>query len=341
MRFHRERSTVFLALVILAGAFASVEAQQPRTRTLKYDASRREWVELPPPPPGTAEGDLHQIRMLIADGDHRAVLSSVKRSLKLYGTSSPHYPDLLIAKAEALIGRREYHEAYTVLEQFLNEFGGTKLTPEALRLEFVIAETYLTGVKRKIWGFRWLSGEDIAYQILDDISVNYPNSRYAEFAIKTKADDLFRKGRHGLAELEYARLLRDYPQTRYHRYALRRSAEAALASFAGVEYDDAALIEAEERYRDYRARYGRVAEREDRVIEILDAIRERRAEKEFSIGAYYERTGHVSSAVFYYQSVRAQWPDSVAATKAVTRLELIGAPGPVATASPTRRSVGP
>ena len=328
MKVHCERYTIFLTVVIVLGAIGSVEAQHPRTRTLKYDANRREWAELPPPPPGTAEGDLHEIRMLIAGGDHREALSSAKRFLESYGRSNSLYPNLLVAKAEALIGRRDYQQAYTVLERFLNEFGGTELTAEALRLEFVIAETYLAGVKRKIWGFRWLSGEETAYQILDDISVNYPESQCAELAIKAKADDLFRKGQHALAELEYARLLRDYPQTRYHRYALRRSAEAALASFGGVEYDDAALIEAEERYLDYRARYGAIAEREDRVGEILDAIRERRAGKEFSIGAYYERTRHLSAAIFYYQSVRDRWPDSVAATKAVTRLELLGTPAP-------------
>ena len=341
MTICREQVTVLLMIVFGVGTFASVEAQQPRTRTLEYDADRREWVEVPPPPLGTPEGDLHQIRTLIAGGDHRGALSLMTQFLKSYGPSNPHYPELLIAEAEAQIGLREYYKAYTLLEQFLDEFGGTELTSEALRLEFVIAETYLAGTKRKIWGLRWWSGEDVAHQILDDISLNYPDSDLAEFAIKSKADDLFQKGRHGLAELEYARLLRDYPQTRYHRYALRRSAEAALASFAGVEYDDAALIEAEERYRDYQARYGRMAERDDRVTEILDGIRERRAEKEFSIGAYYERTGHLSSAVFCYQSVRDQWPGTVAASKAATRLGLLGVTHPVATVGRPRESREP
>ena len=334
----RSRSIASLLVVAgLLGIVAPVGAQQPRTRSLKYNPDRKEWIEVPPPPPGTAEGDLYHIRVLVKNGENRSALAAIKRFIKSYGAANVHYPEALLEKAQALIGRRDYHQAYVQLEEFLNQFAGIALTDEALRLEFVIAETYLSGVKRKLWGLRWLSGEDLAYQILDDISVNYPDSEHAEYAVKAKADHLFRKGEYGLAELEYARLLRDYPHTRYHRHALGKSAAAALAGFAGVEYDDAALIEAEERYRDYQARYGAVADREG-VQEILENITARRAEKEFSIGAYYERTGHLSSAVFYYQSVRVNWPDTIAAAKAAARLELLEAPGPAASVGGARRT---
>lgn len=318
---------VVLGLWMLLGANAAV-ALQPRTRTLTYDPDRKAWAELPPPPPGTPEGDLHAIKVRIREEDYGSALSAIKEFFKRYGESGPFQPEVLIAKAEALIGRDDYDKAHLVLQEFLGGFGGMALTSEALRLEFVIAEAYLSGVKRKVWGIRLFSGEDIAFRILDEIATDYPDSRLAELATKTKADYLFRTGEHALAELEYARLLRDYPQSRYHPFALRRSAESALASFAGVDYDDAALIEAEERYYEYRLRYAAQADREG-VGLILDGIREARAEKDFSTGAYYERTGHLSSAIFYYRFVRDNWPNTIATTKATERLELLGALGPV------------
>ena len=313
----------------------SAGADQPRTRTLTYDPEKKEWVELPPPPPGTPEGDLHVIRVQIKEGKYRRALKGVKRFVKTYGKSDPSYPGAMIAKAEALIGRRHYYKAHLVLQEFLSEFGGIALTSEALRLEFVVAETFLTGVKRKWLGMRFLSGQDLAYRILDEISVDYPDDRLAEPAIKTKADHAFREGDHVSAELEYARLIKEYPQSRYHRLALRRSAEAALASYGGVDYDEAALIEAEERYRDYRRHYPGAADREG-VGLLLASIREQRAEKEFSIGAYYERTDHLSSAIFYYRAVVDNWPDTIGARKATSRLELLGAGEPVASAEHAR-----
>ncbi len=323
IRHGRSLSTCLLLGLALAPAVKPVHGEQPRSRTLIYDGKRKDWVETPPPPYGTAAGDLHAIRVLIKDAKFRNALAAVKKFIKTYGESDALYPDILIAKAEALIGRKNYHEAYLILQEFLNQFAGTGLTTDALQMEFVIAETYLAGTKRKIMGLRLLSGEDLAFRILDEISVDYPEAELAELAIKTKADYLFKKGEHSLAELEYSRFLREFPHSRYHQFCFRRSAEAALASFQGIDYDETALIEAEERYRDYQRAYPVAAQREG-VDLVLDGIREARAEKEFSVGQYYERTDHLRSAVFHYELVRERWPDALAATKATSRLQLIG-----------------
>ncbi|MEK7710455.1 MAG: outer membrane protein assembly factor BamD [Planctomycetota bacterium] len=302
-------------------------AQTPRARTLTYDSQRKEWVELPPPPTGTAAGDLYEIRRLNAEEKYRNALSGVQRFIKQYSKSDSLYPEVLLTQAEALVGRKQFDKAHTILQSFLGEFGGMAITSEALRLEFVVAEAYLSGVKRTVWRVFRVSGVDEAYKILDQIAADYPDSRLAEPAIKVKGDHLFRVGEHALAELEYARLLRDYPKSRYHQYALRRAADSALASFAGVEFDEAAIIEAEERFNDYRTRYRAEADR-DGVGQVLDTIHEMRAEKDFRIGEYYERTDHLSSAVFYYKSVRENQRNTIAAARATRRLELLGALAP-------------
>lgn len=320
-----------LALVVMGVPGSNLAgAQQPRIRTLTYEPQQKEWIEQPPPPAGTAEGDLYAVKVQIHDGHYRGALSAIKRLVAKYGNAAPAYPEALIAKAEALIGLKDYAKAHVVLQTYLGEFGGMTLTAEALRLEFIIAEAYLSGVKRRVWLIFRGSGDDTAYQILDEISSDYPDSPLAELAVKTKADHLFKVGEHALAELEYARVLKDYPRSRYQQFSLGRSAESALASFAGVEYDEAALVEAEERYNDYRLRYRPQADREG-VGLILDSIHEMRGEKDYLIGQYYERTDHPSSAVFYYQGVRKGYPGTIAAAKATSRLELLGVLEPVAT----------
>jgi len=59
-----------------------------------------------------------------------------------------------------------------------------------------------------------------------------------------------------------------------------------------------------------------------------------RAEKDFLIGQYYDRTDHPGSAIFYYQGVRNGYPETIAAAKAALRLELLGVLEPVATREP-------
>jgi len=312
-----------VTVVLAIAAVSPTQAQQSRTHTLTYEKDTRKWTEVAPPRPGTSEGDLYLIRESISDQAFGRALSQVKAFVKAHGTEDPLYPDVLVAQAEAQIGRRDFVVARETLQSFLSQFTGTAATSDAVRLEFIIAESFLDGAKRKLWGVPLLSGEDLALQILGEISADFPDDHYAELALKTKADYLFKTGEHALAELEYNRLIREYPRSRYHEYAARRAAEAALASFAGVQYDDSALVEAAERFEEYRAAYPAQADREG-VALVLDSVREMRADKEYLIGEYYERTEHLSSAVFYYKLVRKDWPDSVAAAKATRRLELLG-----------------
>lgn len=317
--------TIILGIAVSLGG-QGADAQEMRRRTLTYDLENKKWDEAPPPTPGTAKAELFEMKENIKKGEYKFALQAVQPFVTEFGKTHQLYPNILIAKAEALIGQEEYDKAYETTQEFLNEFSGIALSAEALRLEFLIAEAYLGGAKRKVWGMKLFSGEDLAMEILDELSTDYPNSRIAELAYKTKADHMFATGDHALAEIEYGRLLQEYPQSRYHQYALRRSADAALASFGGVEYDEAALIEADERYNDYRMTYPGDSEVEG-VGLILDGIREKQAEKQYRIAQYYERTGHLSSAVYYYRLVEKEWADTLGASKASVRLEILNPVG--------------
>ncbi len=310
-----------LALVALAPSLSA--APPTRARKLDYDSSKKVWSELPPPIPGTPEGDLFALRQTLAAKGFRRAGEGAKRWIKKYGKDDPLYPDLLLVRAEADIGLRKFDKAFKSLQEFINQFSGIQQTSEALRLEFIVAEAYLGGAKRRFLGLPLFSGEDRAFQILDEIALDHPDDPLAPLAVKTKADYLFRRGEHDQAEIEYARMQREYPRSRYDPFVMRRAADAALASFGGVEFDEAALIEAHERYSDYRVRYAAAADREGIGL-ILDNIRELQAEKDYRIGMYYERTDHLSSAVYCYRAVLTDYADSVAAGKAGKRLELLG-----------------
>lgn len=315
-----------ILLIVIAGLVCcdSANAQQPRRRTLEYKPENKTWVEQASPPPGTAAGDLHLIKEDIKASKNSEADKAIAQWLKQYGQNDAHYAELLIAKANVLISRKDFFGAHLELQSFLSQFGKTPITTEALRLEFIIAEHFLTGVKRKVLGIPMISDEDTAYSILDEISVEYPDSQYAVLAIKTKAEHLFQSGEHGLAELEYSRLLKEYPNSRYHQLAVSQSAKASLASFGGVEYDEAALIEAEDRFHEYRRAYPDAANH-DGVPLILDSIRETRAEKDRLIAQYYEKTDHLSTAIYYYSQVTQKWSGTIAAQKATKRLQLLGA----------------
>ena len=317
------------ALMMLGGtgpgsAFAD-EPPPDRPHQLRFDPERSEWIDLPRPEPGTAAGDLAAARASFAERRHKKARRLIKTWQKTYGMASELYPEALLLQARTEKALREYYQAYELLDRLLGEFRSTEVADDAAVELFNIAEVYLSGVRRKLWGMRLLNASDLALDILDRISTEFAGTRLAELSLKAKADYFFDRGDFTLAELEYARLLQDYPESQYRRYAMKHSADAALASFTGVRFDDASLVEAEERYRAYARQYPDHAGREG-VNLILHGIRERRAEKEFEIGLYYRRIGQLQAARFYFESVRAHWPDTAAAAKATGALAGPSAP---------------
>jgi outer membrane protein assembly factor BamD (BamD/ComL family) len=307
----------------IASDAASAGDNVPRGRQLEYDPATGQWIESPPPVEGTSLGDLQIARQAYAREDYDDAHRRVKKWLKAYAQEPDYLPDALLLRAEVEIARRDYYKAHQHLQEYLDEYSGTQGAERALEYEFIIAEVFLSGVKRKWLGMRILSSEDTALNILDEIAAGYPDTSLAEQAVLTKARYYFSKSEFALAEMEYARLAQEFPRSRYVRLAKRRSADAAMASFPGIEFDDAALIEAEERYSEYLAQYGDPAEQEG-IGQLLDQIHSQRAAKELSIGRYYEKTGHSGAAAFYYRSTCENWPDTIAATQARGHLRSMG-----------------
>lgn len=312
-----------LALLLLASA-SPAAGPGPRSEQLKLDPKTGEFVEIAPPEPGTADGDLRLVRKAMAEGNYGRAKRGIKRWLKAYGESHALARQALILRAAIEIAREDYYKAHLHLQEFLDVYQVSVEATRALELEFIIAERFLSGTRRKIWGMRLLNATEKGLEILDAIANDYPGSTLAENAIKTKADYYFQSGDFTLAELEYSRLSEEFPRSRYARLSMRKSAESALASFPGIEFDDAALIEAQERFRLYLAQYPGSAEQEG-VGQILQQIHSQRAAKEFLIGQYYERTKRLDSAIFYFRSTLNNWPETIAASQARERLAALGA----------------
>ncbi|MCH7525936.1 MAG: outer membrane protein assembly factor BamD [Planctomycetes bacterium] len=311
-----------LVAVVMSAPLAAGDGPPARAERLRFDSRTESWIALPRPEPGTAAGDLAIARSLFADGAYKKAKKAAGKWLNRYGDEHEEYPAAVLLLAQAKKARRNYHAAHETLQELLSDFRGTGYAEEALVEDFNIAEVFLSGVRRKLWGMRLLKADETGLEILDRISTDYDGTAIAEKAIKTKADYFYRRGDFSLAELEYARLVREFPQSRYTRYAMRRSADAALASFGGVCFDDAPLIEAEERFKLYMERFPGAAQQEGVGLR-LNEIREKRAAKELEIGRYYERAKQHAAAVFYYRSAMENWPESIAANKAASALESI------------------
>lgn len=336
------RFLFILAAAVLTAPAPANSAEPVRkdrfVETWTVDPKTGQWVERPPPQPGTEDGDLDLARQALAREEYKDAATRAKAWIKTYGGSAERYPEALYVSATAQFELGEYRAAHDAYKALLNDFPGSTYAERALSAEFRIAEQYLAGQKRKAWGgLLRIRDYEEGIKIMDDIIANHAGTELAELAVKTKADYYFRQGDFDLAQDEYARLARDYSRGRYEPYALLRSAEAALASFAGVRFDDAGLIEAEERFRQFEQRYPQIAGAKQ-VPVLLDQIRTTRAQKEYVTADFYERTHKRSAAAFYYRSTIRNWPGTTWSAQAEARLMRLGLNESAPTTQPAVRA---
>lgn len=299
------------------------QEEQLRERHV-LDPEADEWRPLEAP--AIAEDAvLGEVRRALAGGETRRA----RRLLDEWIEQNPGHPreiEARLLRGEVEFQRRDYWRAYEIYESVADEAGG-ELLDRALRREMDVARAFLAGEKRIVWGFLRLPAYDDGLEILDRIWERAPNTALGEEALRLKADYYYASGEFDLAQEEYAHLAREYPSGRYIRQTLFRAADAANASFPGVEFDDRALLDAEERYRRLQRAFPVYAERQN-VGVILDGVRELRATKDLEIARWYEKTGQEGAAEFYYRAVLKDYPGTTAAREAAVHLRSLTGDAP-------------
>lgn len=329
-----ERTSPFLILTFLILPSVGF-AQENETfhERLEFDAETGKWIELPPPIPGTEGGDLAVARSMLARGEYKNARKAFKQWFKTYPDSSL-WPEALFYAAETEVSAEDVKprsgdliQAYEWLETLLDGWRGNELADRALHKEFVIAQMLLfKDRKQKLWGgVLWLSATDEALDMLNKIiDLWAPGTPLAERALRFKADYHYQNGEFEEAEMAYSRLMREYPRGQHHRFAMLRSGQSALARFPGVEFDEADLLEAEVYLRDFHDRYPEESA-EKSVPQLLKGITDRRAEKEYNIAQYYERTDEIDAAAYYYRWIVEHYPETTWSAQAQERLVALGA----------------
>jgi outer membrane protein assembly factor BamD (BamD/ComL family) len=311
-----------LAFILSFSAAVRADTPKPPQRHAEqmiFDPQDQEWQVTPEPEAGTEDGDLAIARNWLAREEYKTAQSIIEDWLEEY-PDSPRYPEAIYLKGTCYLELEEYHDAHEAYRKLLDNYPGSLYAEKALSGEFRIAEQYLAGKKRKIWGgLLRISNEDGGLEILNDLIVNYPDTKFAQWALLAKADYYYISGQFGLAEDTYTMYAREYPRTRHHSYALLQAARSALASFAGIRYDESSLIEAQERFTQFKEQYPELA-RQQEVPVLLEQIASTRADKTLHTAKFYERTEHLQAAKYYYRKTVRNWPETPAGMEAAQKL---------------------
>jgi outer membrane assembly lipoprotein YfiO len=270
----------------------------------RYENGR--WVEVAEPREGTPEGELSLIRKHLADG-------SARKAQKLTEKWIERYPDhegleeAMFLRGQAMMDRGRYANAYEAFEEQLASFPGGMFVLRALHREYDIANAFVEGRKRRVWGIFWVGAEDYGTKIFTSIAATAPGTSIARKALLRMGDYYYEDGQYAAAVRVYDEFLKIYPKSKDAAYAMLQAARASHAQYRGVKYQDTPLLSARQRYRNFAEAFPEQASQID-VERILEDINESLAHKKHHIGRFYERVGRDGAATFYYRIVVDQFP---------------------------------
>ncbi len=276
------------------------------------------WVTAPKPAKGTIEGELALISQQIQEKNFKTARASADAFLKDH-PDSPSCEEAMLLGAQAELDNGMYYQAFERLEAMLAKYPNGLFLERALTREMEVANAFLAGKKRLVGRVLRLPATDEGLTILRKISEHAPGTDIAERAILRIGEYHFQQKNYRDSADAYDEFLALNPKSARVPHTMALAAQSMYESFKGVPYDETPLVEAEARYKALIAQYPDEA-RKCRAADMVREIVTIRGERAYETAKFYERTGRPKSAIFYYRQVAEEFPSTVWASEARTKV---------------------
>lgn len=313
-------------------------------------AGRGRWAEVQPPTTAASRpvpnGTLDTAERLLAGGDASNARDVLLDWIKAPANRlAPDRDRAIFLLADAYYRQDDRITAFYHLDELLDFHPESRFFTPALEKQFRIADEFLKGRKRKLLGFRVLSADDEAVDMLFRIQERVPGSPLAERALRRTADHYFATSQFDLSGDAYAAYARSYPRSPEVGRVRLQQAFSSFAQFRGARFDSTPLIDARAQFEDIKARYPELGEQAG-VQKFIDTINQTLARKLLNTADFYRRTGKPKASAYALLTLTATYPRTPAAEQAradMGRLPrwAIDQAGQVKASEPSTRPIGP
>lgn len=299
------------AAMVIALAPAPLALAQQVERDLSEAGA---WSIVSEPELNTPAGELHLARQALAQqryGDARRRMDTWLKKHK----GDPLEPEAYLVRGDSLLLQKEYYKSLYDYEYVCRMFPGSEAFMIALEREFEVAQLFSSGVRRKLWGVRWMRAYEEAEELFIRIQERAPGSKLAERAARALADHYYARRKMELAATMYDIYLKNHPSAGDSAEAMQRLVFSHLATFKGPAFDVSGLEEANGWLNILRTRFPAQAQ-QMRAEALQRRIEEARAEKMLVDADFYLRRKDEVSAKFMLDRLIRRHSSTLAAQRA-------------------------
>jgi len=245
-----------------------------------------------------------------------------RKLLKAYGDSAS------APEGQYYLGRcaeedGDYYKAFLEYRTTIQVYPSTQRFNELLEREYQIANYFMAGKKRKLFGVAAiLPARDKAIEIFEAIVEDGPFSEYGQLAQYKLGLAHLALANYEAAVSAFEQVIVRYPESPLVDDARYQIAMASLKGTFEAAYDQSPTDLAIRELQAFQRQYPE-SEFLDEALGRLQELQELRAEHEYQVGQFYERRKRFASAAVYYGAVIDRYPKTSWAPKAAARVEVL------------------
>lgn len=222
---------------------------------------------------------------------------------------------------------KEYDFANESFSNYLKASQHPAFFEDAVRYKFCIAEHFKSGKKRRPFRMRylpkWISAQDSALAIYDEVIAAVPNHELTIQALQSKGELLKQMGEYRDCVETYQLIIRRFPRSEIVPSCYLNIADAYYQQSKCEFQNPDILALAELNVRKFRDDFPR-----DEKVEVAEQtvckIKEVYAKGLCDLGLFYERLKKPEAAAIYYQSSIEEFPDTKVSNFSRSRLKCLG-----------------
>ena len=263
-----------------------------------------------------------------------------KEAAAKFATAADRWPDSpleeesLFLKGESEFFSDQYRKAHDTYGGLLKKYSNTRYLDTVAAREFIIGQYWEQLQEAKpLWtiapnltdnGRPMFDTFGYAIQAYERVRLNDPTGPRADDSVFATANLYFRRGQFENAAYQYDQLIKEYPNSEFQAKAHILGLQAKMRIYQGTMYIGAPLDDAQKIADQTLEHYGdKLGDERQRVAQARAQIIEEKANRDFSLGQYYERHKSYGAARMYYKSLIEQYPSTGKAKEAQARLDAI------------------
>ena len=298
--YNRSMMRILSALWLAAAAAVSALAGDDAEATKLYEEGRKLYLD----------GAYYKSGQLFAEAEERAESNAVKANS-------------LLAQIGAWRMCELYYREFKAIEKILTLYPEYADFASLVNREYELGDEYSRGKRDPaFWALRfipWLVEEDHSEEILKRALERAPFSPFGPRAHLRLAYiyDQAGKVRDSIDQLR--EIVRDYPNSEQHKYAMLALAEGLLELSRRGDGDGAYIREAADVLARFKERYPD-SEEDDWVRRKLLESKDIQAQRIYDMAEFYRKSGRTEAAERYLAKVVSEYPESLPAAKSEEEL---------------------